>query len=440
MTNPTGNLSPRSRDEDEWRLPSPALSPNTPANNRSLLHGPVSPLNFQRLASGSSAASTALLSPTRPMSTNVTPLMRKISKTASRTLNLDDTRSSFKMYDSLGDEPFPEKKPFRTFVPLIPPDASLFPETGQDLYSVTDHAELLQARGLASPSTPKPPAAPAVIKYNRLPWDQSPFLRHSLQYRKTLLQYAEAQKQGPIKPFTIPIDAKRWATVHSIKQLQGGNNSIVFKCELSGDLQGAYVLKLITGPLKETPAGNLYEDPRDVMTRAGNQLRRYAEYAEIPFLNSHTAPHANFDPLLTEVAHLLQIEDEDERGDAFREFLMNRPYPVCFVPYIPNPLPVDWDSSSSVWKQVQTLFRVAHRNGVAVDARRSNLRVDEKGRVLLTDLFELNEEFPQVLYRELIATLVPDKQGRLIDPREDNKPIRRKPLFPFKSGSGKKME
>lgn len=372
------------------------------------------------------------------MSANITPLMRKISKTASRTLNLDGLGSPRKMYDAFGDEPFAEKKPFRTFLPCMMPDASVFPEAGQDLYSVIDHVELSEARGLASPSTPKPPAAPAVIKYNRLLWDQSPFLRHSLQYRKTLIQYAEAQKRGPIQPFTIPIDAQRWATVHSIKQLQGGHNSIVFKCELTGDLNGVYVLKLINGPLKETPAGSLYEDPRDVMTRAGNQLRRYAEYAEIPFLNSHTAPHANFDPLLAEASPLLKIKDDDDRGDAFREFLMKRPYPVCFVPYIPNPLPVEWDSSSSIWKQVQTLFRVAHRNSVAVDARRSNLRVDEKGRVLLTDLFELNEEFPTVLYRELFATLVPPGQRPLLDPREGNKNIPRRPLFPFKSGSGKK--
>ncbi len=320
------------------------------------------------------------------------------------------------------------------------PDASAFPETGQDIYSVFDHTELLQARGLASPSTPKPPAAPAVIKYNRLPWDQSPFLQRSLQYRKTLLQYAEAQKQGPIQPFTIPIDAQRFARVHSIKQLQGGHNSIVFKCELSGDLEGVYVLKLITGPLKETPAGNLYEDPRDVMTRAGNQLRRYAEYARIPYLSAHTAPHANFDPLLAETSPLLNIKDDDDRGDAFREFLMKCPHPVCFVPFISNPLPVEWDPSSSIWKQVQTLFRVAHRNNVAVDARRSNLRVDEKGRVLLTDLFELNEELPTVLYRELFATLLPPGQRHLLDPREGNKNSPRRQLFPFKSGSGKKME
>lgn len=320
------------------------------------------------------------------------------------------------------------------------PDPTAFPKSGEDLYSVTDHVELREARGLASPSTPKTPAAPVVVKYNRLPWDQSPFLQSSLQYRKSLLQFAEAQKRGPIQPFTIPIDAHRFARVHSIKQLQGGHNSIVFKCELSGDLQGVYVLKLITGPLKETPAGHLYEDPRDVMTRAGNQLRRYAEYAEIPYLSAHTAPHANFDPLLAEAHPLLKIKDDDDRGDAFRGFLVKSPYPVCFVPFISNPLPVEWNPSSSIWKQVQTLFRVAHRNGVAIDARRSNLRVDEKGRVFLTDLFELNEELPAVLYRELLATLVPPEQRPLLDPREGNKNIPRRPLFPFKSGSGKTME
>ncbi len=195
-------------------------------------------------------------------------------------------------------------------------------------------------------------------------------------------------------------------------------------------------MKLITGSLKETAAGDFYDDPRDLMSRAGNQLRRYAEYAEIPFLNVHTAPHANFDPLLPEVSGLLQIIDDDDRGDAFREFLMKRPYPVSFVPFIADPLPADWDAASPIWKQVQTLFRVAHRNGVAIDARRSNLRV-EKGQVLLTDLFELNEDRPATLYRELFATLVPNGRRHLLDPTQANKPIPRKPLFPFKSSSGK---
>lgn len=364
--------------------------------------------------------------------------MRKVSSAAARTLKLDGLGSPFKKYDSLGEQSFVEKKPRMEFLPLIAPDLQAFPSQGEDLFSVSDHVELRQARGLASPSTPKPPSTPAVVKYNRLPWDQCSFLQQSLFYRKILLENAGAQKQGPIQPFTIPIDAHRRATVHSIQQLQGGHNSIVFKCELSGDLRGTYVLKLINGPLKETPAGDFYEDPRDVMARAGNQLRRYAEYAEIPYLLAHTAPHANFDPLLSLVSDLLKIKDDDDRGDAFRDFLKEHPYPVSFVPFIADPLPVDYDPSCPIWKQVQALFRVAHRSGVAIDARRSNLRVAE-GRVLLTDLFELNEELPSVLYPELLATLVPNQKRSLLDPRADNKPIPRGRLFPFKSGSGKRV-
>ncbi|HSX10824.1 MAG TPA: hypothetical protein VLF94_03815 [Chlamydiales bacterium] len=196
------------------------------------------------------------------------------------------------------------------------------------------------------------------------------------------------------KPFTVPgIDVR----VTRIEDLGEGHNSKAYKCQVSGDVNGVCVLKLLKADEKITRDG-YKEDVRELVIKTANQLKQYAQFKRDDVMQHHVPQHFNFDPHLEAANALL-----DDDGD-FRTYVKEKmECPALLVSFFPHKCPRFPDLPNPLhplWVQAKRLREYLEKNcarlGVA-DFRCSNIFLpveaasfDAEKKILLGDLYEFS--------------------------------------------------
>ncbi|MBX7066425.1 MAG: hypothetical protein K1X28_04260 [Parachlamydiales bacterium] len=268
---------------------------------------------------------------------------------------------------------------------------------------------------VANISQRKVPKAPVHLSYNRARYDECLFLK-----KLTALSSQIATARVNRQPLELEISPGHIVKVRDIQEIGRGDNSIAYTC--LDETNTTYVMKVLSPRLNG--AGQI-EDPRAIVSKFANQLRRYAQYMAIASLKPHIAKHFNLDPYVESAQMMIDsvsyMDDKEEvLEEELRGFVMqNIACPVHFCEYVPDAFPAaetcEPSAPSSAWSQLKNIFQLMEDHNVAIDLSRSNTRTDN-GFVKVVDLFEITEDLVSTLYPKLIRTFVPDQKAGFLRP------------------------
>jgi len=175
---------------------------------------------------------------------------------------------------------------------------------------------------------------------------------------------------GKFTPFDLEVAPGRFVSIVNIQQLvTDGEHADVYKCTLASE--EVYALKIFK---------TIDTAPAQAISFTANQLYLYSRNLENLILKEHTARFENFDPHLDAIKGMnLKQVSEYVKKSVHQGF--------SFVPFIPDPFPLDFDESASLWIQLKELFASTKKAGLYNDLRRANVGILD-GKVVLFDLYE----------------------------------------------------
>ncbi len=177
--------------------------------------------------------------------------------------------------------------PFCPFQPNSPPSTPRILPKFDAFDTPPTHRELRGAGNEKNPYAYNTPAAPARPAPKRV-YDHAFFME---RYKAV---EASISKGGR---FQLPIPEKNiW--VESSKFLGKGTYSNAYECEVSGDLQGIYVLKLFLDS----------SNPQQLASMTACQLLQYAQLMDSP-VKDHVARNVSFDACLDQIGDQASMEN-----------------------------------------------------------------------------------------------------------------------------------